>query len=128
MGMRGQERICDHWKWPSRASGFLFPSKYKPGRPMSKDVVSHAIVKARRSFNLPCVNTESIRSHSGRHRFINDMKMCNVPCEVGMLQSRIKDFKTYQSYGKLNEEQVARSLDKNRSLKRTMETVYKGKR
>ena len=95
---------------------------------MSKDVVSHAIVKARRAFSLPGTNTESIRSHSGRHRFINDMKMSNIPCEVGMVQSRIKDFKTYQAYGRLNEEQVARTLDKNRSLKRAMDSVYKGKK
>ena len=128
MGSRGQERFCDKWTWPAHASDYLFPAKYKPGAPMSKDVVAHAIVKARRAFNLPGVNTEAIRSHSGRHRFINDMKVSNVPSEVGMVQARIKDHKTYQAYGRLNEDQVARTLDRNRSLKRTMDSAYRGKK
>lgn len=95
---------------------------------MTKDVVAHAIVRARKSFVTPpglSVDTNRIRSHSGRHRMINDMKSSQISVEVGMIHSRIKSHKVYQAYGRMSDEQVGHALNSNQSLKKTFKQIYR---
>lgn len=95
---------------------------------MSKDAVAHAIVRARKTFEPPPglnVDTSRIRSHSGRHRMINDLKASGVSTEVGMMHSRIKSHKVYEAYGRMSDEQVGQALNGNKSLKKTLKKIYK---
>ena len=96
-GARGFEKLKDDWKWPKDHGDYLFPSSWSPICPRNKDVISDAIVKSRKTFQTTpdqgLVHPETIRSHSGRHRMVNDMKIAGVSMEVGMAFSRIKDKK-----------------------------------
>lgn len=127
-GARGQESFQDCWKWPKHQEDFLFPSTNNSKVPKTKDVVAHALIKSRRSFDPPVslgvVNRQAIRSHSGRHRMVNDLKASGIPMGVGMAYARIHDEKTYQNYGRLVEDQVGTVLEKSGQLKRTLRSLY----
>lgn len=84
-------RYVDHWKWP-QPGGYLFPSA-RTGSCMKKDAVCHSIVKARKSFEGDIDDPTKVRSHSGRHRMINDLKTSSVPPDAGMMFARIRDKK-----------------------------------
>lgn len=92
---------------------------------MKKDSACHAIVKVRETFDHPEINNKAIRSHSGRHRMINDLKSNQVPEEAGMMYARIKDRKTWAGYGKLTPTQCGDVLERNKSFKKTLSTMYK---
>ena len=77
-GARGEVRVKDAWHWPKPGSGLLFPSTRNKGQPMTKDIVSHAIVRARQTFKAAGVDVTRIRSHSGRHRTLRQ-PMCHRP-------------------------------------------------
>ena len=94
---------------------------------MTKDIVSHAIVRARQTFEAPGVDVTRIRSHSGRHRSIADLKSANVPPAIGMAHARIQTTKVYDLYGQLQESETARALEANRKLKATFKKIYKPK-
>ncbi|OLQ03028.1 hypothetical protein AK812_SmicGene14072 [Symbiodinium microadriaticum] len=125
-GARGQVTVREEWKWP-RGDALLFESEGRPGKPRTKDVVSHAIVRARKTFQAEHIDRSRIRSHSGRHRMIQDMKASGVADHVGMAHARIKSVKTYQSYGQLEDAQTAKALESNRKLKATVKQIYKKK-
>ena len=92
-GARGQVTVREEWKWP-RGDALLFESEGRPGKPRTKDVVSHAIVCARKTFQAERIDRSRIRPHSGRHRMIQDMKVSGVADHVGMAHARIKCVKT----------------------------------
>ena len=127
-GARGFEKLKDDWKWPKDHGDYLFPSSWSPICPRNKDVISHAIVKSRKTFQTTpdqgLVHPETIRSHSSRHRMVNDMKNAGVSMEVGMAFSRIKDKKTYLNYGRLVEDQVGAALENNPVLRKTLKSLY----
>ena len=127
-GARGFEKLKDDWKWPKDHGDYLFPSSWSPICPRNKDVISHAIVKSRKTFQTTpdqgLVHPETIRSHSGRHRMVNDMKNAGVSMEVGMAFSLIKDKKTYLNYGRLVEDQVGAALENNPVLRKTLKSLY----
>ena len=126
-GARGAQRLVDSWKWPKTSQGFLFPSDRSPRKPKCKDSVCHLICKIRKTFKPKgkTLNTERIRSHSGRHRMVNDLKRSDATTEVAMAFARIRDKKTFDNYGKLDDQQVGQSLDTNRKLKSALKQVYR---
>ena len=126
-GARGQVTVREEWKWP-RGDALLFPSSGRPGKPMTKDVVSHAIVRARKTFEAQHIDRSRIRSHSGRHRMIQDLKASGVADHVGMAHARTKCVKTYQLYGQLEDTQTAKALESNRKLKATVKQIYHKKK
>jgi hypothetical protein len=56
---------------------------------------------------------------------INDLKSNQVPEEAGMMYARIKDRKTWAGYGKLTPTQCGDVLERNKSFKKTLSTMYK---
>lgn len=91
---------------------------------MTKDVVCHAIAKARKTFDHPDIENKSIRSHSGRHRMINDIKYSSIPEDAGMLFARIRDKKTWAGYGKLTPTQCGDVMEKNARFKKSIRKLY----
>ena len=55
---------------------------------------------------------------------INDLKNNGIPCEAGMTYARIKDKKTYDRYGRMDQEQSGKVLNQNKGLKRTLAAMY----
>ena len=90
---------------------------------MKKDAVCHSIAKARKLFH--CDIDGSVRSHSGRHRMINDLKASSIPSDAGMMFARIKDKKTWAGYGQLTPLQCSTVLQKNKDLQKTLQKLYK---
>ena len=94
-GARPATTESDIFVWQT---GLLFPAAHADSK-MSrqcKDTVSKAIIRARKAFTPPTHLTHlldigKIRSHSGRHRSINDMKRSNVSKDVGKTNARIRD-------------------------------------
>ena len=122
-GARGCESYVDQWKW-SKGEEYLFPSQ-RTGKHMKKDAVCHSIARVRKSFHCDIDDTSSVRSHSGRHRMINDLKASSIPPDAGMMFARIKDKKTWAGYGQLTPSQCSTVLQKNKDLQRTLQNVYK---
>ena len=129
-GARGIQQIVDRWEWPKSPGGLLFPSAYSENKPKSKDSVCHLISKIRKGFVVPesaKLNVQKIRSHSGRHRMINDLKRSDASTEAAMAFARIRDKKTFDGYGRLDDLQVGHSLDTNQKFKRALQQMYKKK-
>ena len=122
-GGRGVQKVIDSWTWPKQPGGFLFPSAR--GGHMKKDAACHSIVKARKTFECSLTDTSRVRSHSGRHRMINDLKSSCIPADAGMFFARMKDKKTWASYGQLTPTQCTAVLEKNQDLKGALRKVYK---
>ena len=92
-----------------------------------QDTAAAAIRRARENFVPPdvtAVKVSQIRSHSARHRCINDMKSQNVPQEVGKTFARIASTKVWANYGKLTEEQAAKSLGQNVKLQELWQSIW----
>jgi integrase len=128
-GMRGRREMLDAWYWPDKPEHYLFPASRRDSSRVNrgKDVVAKAIRNARRSFRIPHipeVNPTRIRSHSGRHRCINDMKHHNVDKEVGKKYARISDDGVYQNYGKLSAQQAGKKLKLNQELQTFWKNMY----
>lgn len=123
-GARGTTTWTDHWRWPTH--GFLFPSDRVDSETVcrKKDTVCKAAARLRQSFAEPTEKT--IRSHSGRHRMVNDLKTSGIPEEVGMLYSRIADRKTYQGYGGVTNDQATSILKKNKALRAMVGQLFPG--
>ena len=126
-GVLGSRRVDDAWEWPE-GQGRLFPSRCGGEGHASKDSVCHAIVKARKSFVPPAgcslPDTSLVRSHSARHRKINDMKSSGATPDEGMTFARIKHRKTYDRYGKMTQTQAGAALQKNKKLQTTLKALY----
>ena len=98
-GARGVTRVDDIWAWPKKPRQFLFPSKRVDAVEscMVKNTVCKAVTRLRKTFRPPagsCLEVDSIRSHSGRHRFINDCKSSGLADSVVMSFARISDQRT----------------------------------
>lgn len=99
-GARGKIHFQDVWKWPTEGKNFLFPSDRADAwdSHRNKDTACKAVSRLRASFNPgagQCLNTALIRTHSGRHRMINDCKSSGLPDDVAMHFARIVDKRTH---------------------------------
>lgn len=128
-GLRGIQELNDVWTWPENPEHYLFPATRRDSQQerRTKDVVARAIRKARETFkvpHIPEVQPSRIRSHSGRHRCINDMKQHNVEREVGKKFARITDDGVYEKYGKLSAQQAGKKLRQNQELQTFWKQMY----
>lgn len=128
-GLRGRQAVNDVWAWPEDPEHHLFPAKRRDSKLVrrTKDTVARAIRRARRTFHVPHipeVQPSKIRSHSGRHRCINDMKQHNVDREVGKKYARISDEGVYDRYGKLSAQQAGKKLLQNQELQAFWKHMY----
>ena len=126
-GGRGEQLVKDSWNWPT-GKDYLFPASTTLGH-KTKDLVCHALVKARASFVPPgnttaVLDVNKIRSHSGRHRAINDLKRSGVDADSAMVYARIKHRRTYDNYGRLDQEQCGKALNQNKRLQGTLRRTY----
>lgn len=128
-GMMGTVREMDRWKFPVEQDSYLFPAIRSDchTRHINKNTVCRAISRIRSSFDPPkslFVQPKSIRSHSGRHRMVNDMKRCGVPDGTAMHFARIVDRRTFLGYGALDDTQAGQMLGNNSKLNKTMSEIY----
>ena len=124
----GMKNCKGCFRWPSR--GYLFPSRRGSKLPyLNKDVVSHAVCAARKSFVAKYKHVwpdledacRPIRSHSGRRHAISEHSAANLPMHIGMAWSQISSSRVYAGYVDLNPEavvQTMRKLDKSRNFGR----------
>ena len=66
----------------------------------------------------------SVRSHSGRHTMINQLKEAGLPDDINMMYARICDRQTYAGYGVFSEDQAAHVLHKSKKLRAAVATIY----
>ena len=128
-GVLGHKMVADNWNWPEEPEDYLFPATRRDStkKRRTKDTVARAIRIARQTFNVPHipeVQPNRIRSHSGRHRCINDMKQHNVEREVGKKFARITDDGVYEKYGKLSAAQAGKKLRQNTELQTFWKLMY----
>lgn len=125
-GARGKRSFIDKWVWP-KGSSYLFPNR-KGNDHIKKDVVCHNISKAKKTFSPPAScriqDVQLVRSHSARHRKINDLKNSGVAPDAGMTFARIKHKKTWDLYGKLDQTQAGDALQRNKKLQKTLKALY----
>ena len=131
-GARGMKVVCDTWSWPCEKDSYLFPSQRSDSKKphCCKDTACKAVARARACFKPGrglFVETEKIRTHSGQHRMINDMKQAQVPQETAMKYARISDVRTFMGYGALSDEQAASGLNENSKLMASLDTMYQKK-
>ena len=129
--------ITETWRW---SKGYLFPrmcdqkqpapggrgQKPPGGNRITKDTVSKAIIRARKTFKSvrKDVPTCSTVSHSFRHRWINDAKNAGLPKEVAMKYCLIKSEDKYMKmYGKPTMEQAGDIIKKSKMLLKMPKTV-----
>ena len=90
-----KKRAGEMWSWPR--NGYLFPSRRHATKPhINKDVISHIIVKVRKSFlkkNPHYKREKTIRSHSGRRHAISSYASGGLPPDVGMIWAQINSFR-----------------------------------
>ena len=67
---------------------------------------------------------QQIRSHSARHRCINDLKTSGVPSAVGKVFSRIASQKVYDDYGRVSELQANEALARNTQVQDLWSSMY----
>ena len=126
-GARGEVTAPDRWQFKDDR---LFPSTRCDAQEphINKDSAVKAIVRARHTFQAPpgceAVDVASIRSHSGRHRFINDMKNASVDRRVGMTYGRIDEGPSYDGYGAVTHSQAGHVLDSNAALSLVFAKMY----
>ena len=134
MGMWGVQSFKDCWRFPKDSNAYLFPSlRAHAGSPrITKDTVCRAISRLRQSFdppkNVQAFPKQAVRSHSGRHRMVNDMKRCEVPDLTAMHFARIVDRGTYLGYGQLDDLQAGSQLAKNKKLNQALSQLYQTKK
>ena len=128
-GARGFVSWMDVWTWPEKPSGYLFPSHRLDAKETrrTKDTACKAVARLRKLFAPRCKEppvTRTIRTHSARHRMINDLKISDIPDAISMRMARIKDHNTFTKYGQLSDHQVGAALDGSKRLKKTLEETY----
>ena len=131
-GARGRLNYTDMWEWPARARDLLFPATRcdcnTVGRRRTKDVVSKAIRRARKSYTPPAscpdVVVHKIRSHSGRHRCVNDLKAHDVPREISKRFARISDNGTWERYGRITPDQAGVVIARHVRLQNAWRDMY----
>ena len=128
-GMMGTVRQMDRWRFPVEKDGYLFPAIRSDchTRYINKNTVCRAISRIRSSFEPPknlFVQPKTIRSHSGRHRMVNDLKRCGVADGTAMHFARIVGRRTFLGYGALDDTQAGQMLGNNAKLNKTMSEIY----
>ena len=125
-GARGRQVFWDHWMWPQKESGLLFPAKRMDSNSQhkTKDTVCKAIARLRKTYKQAVDGV--IRSHSGRHSMINLLKTSRIPDPVGMQFARISNPKVYEQYGHLTGGQLSALLKKNKALQGSLKQQYQG--
>ena len=118
-GARRVVTFVDTWQIPK--SGLLFKSIRSDAKEChrTKDTISRAIARARSSFSVngqPFHERQRIRSHSARHRMIQDLKLSMVGEEAGMFFAAIRSKDVYREYGALAEDQCRKILRTSKSL------------
>jgi integrase len=127
-GARGSAKKIEGWKWPAKGRDPLFPRRRgkDDGQPLAaidKNTVAKAIIRARATFKpeRKDVNPLQIRSHSARHRCVNDLKVAGVPKQMAMTYVLIKDEMTFDRiYGRPTMQQAGEVLRKSAALTRVM--------
>ena len=71
-----------------------------------------------------CVTQQTVRSHSGRHTMINLLKHAGLPDTVAKFYARIKDQKTFESYGMCTETQATKTLQTSKAVQRLFADAY----
>ena len=127
-GARPAKEYQDVWSW---SDGPLFPATRPDSRsPMRvKDTACKAIIRIRRSFIAAdstgrAVPTYSIRTHSGRHHKINQMKRNSVPQEAAGKYAAIENEQVYARYGKLTAHQAGSIVAANRGVELAVQSSY----
>jgi hypothetical protein len=117
----------DTWAW---SDNFLFPSSRSDARSPKrcKDTVCKAISRIRKTFRAQDGTKDfascSIRSHSGRHRKINDLKYSGVVQETAAKYAFIDDMRTYEGYGRLNYVQAGAQIAANAQVEALISSCY----
>ncbi|CAK9016090.1 unnamed protein product [Durusdinium trenchii] len=119
-GALGKRNFTDKWEWPN-GEEYLFPNR--TGTSYTKKA------NVRKSFKPPAGcslgdDVRQVRSHSARHRKINDMKASSASPEEGMTFARIKRKKTYDRYGKISQHQAGEALQRNKKLQKALKSLY----
>ena len=70
------------------------------------------------------VRVDRARSHTARHRCVNDLKVCGVERSIGKGFAQIKSDKVYDHYGQISDEQIAAGLAGNRSVQQMWTGLY----
>ncbi|CAE7041219.1 unnamed protein product [Symbiodinium natans] len=115
-GNRGIVPVEETWTWP--AQGYLFPATRKDSKlkRRTKDSVAKQIAKLRKNITNATIKKEKVRSHSARHRSINDMKAAGIDHEVGKQYARIRDDGVWAGYGRLSAFQAGTAMHNNHAL------------
>ena len=97
-GMWGRVTFQDKWVFPREPDQLLFPALRADcnTKHINKDTACKAVSRLRATFSIPpkvsvAIVTQNIRTHSGRHRMVNDMKRCDVAEATAMQYARIVD-------------------------------------
>ena len=95
-GALPKDAFEDVWKFPKTGNAFLFPASRKDSKQAHrcKNTVCKAIQRLRKSFHIPTgvwIDIGKIRSHSGRQKMVQDLKLASVPEEIAMMYARIAD-------------------------------------
>jgi len=115
---RGPKTFQATWKWKT---GLLFPAERPTAKRkhLSTKSVESAIKRARSSLAPDAKNPdiaktdriEKIRSHSGKHRAVNDYKNAGIPTPAWQPVAEHKCRQTADAvYGKLNQAQAGQIL------------------
>ena len=94
-GVLGKAPFTDVWKW-AKGDALLFPSVRRDCKTThrNKDTVCKVIQRLRKTFIAPTgvwLDTSKVRSHCGRQRMVQDLKLASVPEKIAMLYARIAD-------------------------------------
>ncbi|CAE6968392.1 unnamed protein product [Symbiodinium sp. CCMP2592] len=129
-GSRGLVTFMDCWRFPRNAEDHLFPASRKdcatPHR--NKDAMAKSLRKSRKSFVPPpeagAVQVSKIRSHSARHRCINDLKQSCTATSTAMRFSRIRSAQVFNGYGQQSDDQIADALQSDEGLQQLWLDIY----
>ena len=70
------------------------------------------------------VRIDRVRSHSARHRCVNDLKVCGVERIIGKAFAQIQSDRVYDHYGHVTPDQIAAGLAGNRAVQDLWKALY----
>ena len=90
--------------------------------------MAKAIRTSRKSFVPPpaagAIQVSKIRSHSARHRCINDLKQSHTSTSTAMRFSRIRSSQVFNGYGQQSDDQIAEALAADQGLQELWLDLY----
>ena len=90
--------------------------------------MAKAIRISRKSFVPPldvgAIQISKIRSHSARHRCINDLKQSHTSTSTATRFSRIRSSQVFNGYGQQSEDQIAQALQADEGLQQLWLDIY----